>query len=152
MPTLTGLDIGRNHIIEQLGEGGMATVYKAFDNRLERQVAIKFIRRDTIGTAQIAQMLKRFEREAKSLARLSHPNIVKVYDYGEYEDMPYLVMEYLEGGSLKDGTGSPMPYDKAVQLLLRVGRALEYANKQNVIHRDVKPANILISHLGEPYL
>jgi formylglycine-generating enzyme required for sulfatase activity/tRNA A-37 threonylcarbamoyl transferase component Bud32 len=152
MSTLTGLDIGRYHIIEQLGEGGMATVYKAFDNRLERQVAIKFIRRDVVSPQQLQQMLKRFEREAKSLARLSHPNIVKVHDYGEYEDMPYLVMEYLEGGSLKDRTGKSLPYGEAVRLLLPIARALEYAHNEKIIHRDVKPANILLSRTGEPHL
>jgi serine/threonine protein kinase len=152
MPTLTGLDIGRYHIIEQLGEGGMATVYKAFDNRLERQVAIKFIRREVVMPGQLQHMLKRFEREAKSLARLSHPNIVKVHDYGEHEGMPYLVMEYQEGGSLKARTGSPMSYTEAIRLLLPVARALEYAHSENIVHRDVKPANILISRSGEPYL
>jgi len=119
----------------------MATVYKAFDNRLERQVSIKFIRREAVTPQQLQQMLKRFEREAKSLARLSHPNIVKVYDFGEYEDMPYLVMEYLEGGTLKAKTGTPMPYAEAVHLLLPVARALEYAHNENIIHRDVKPAH-----------
>jgi len=152
MTTLTGLDIGRYHITEQLGEGGMATVYKAFDNRLDRQVAIKFIRREAVTPQQLQQMLKRFEREAKSLARLSHPNIVKVHDYGEYEDMPYLVMEYLEGGSLKDRTGTPLPYAEAVRSLLPIARALEYAHNENIIHRDVKPANILLSRTGEPHL
>ena len=88
MYTFSGLDIGRYHIIERLGKGGMAIVYKAYDTHLERQVAIKFIRRDTVGTAQVNEMPKRFEREAKSQTRLSHPNIVKVTDYGEYERMP----------------------------------------------------------------
>jgi len=130
----------------------MATVYKAIDNRLDRQVAIKFIRREAVTPQQLQQMLKRFEREAKSLARLSHPNIVKVHDYGEYEDMPYLVMEYLEGGTLRAKTGTPMPYAEAVHLLLPVARALEYAHNENIIHRDVKPANILLSRRGEPHL
>jgi len=152
MPTLTGLDIGRYHIIEQLGEGGMATVYKVFDNRLERQVAIKFIRREAVTPQQLQHMLKRFEREAKSLARLSHPNIIKVHDFGEYEDMPYLVMEYLEGGMLKAKTGTPMPYTDAAGFLLPVARALEYAHNEKIIHRDVKPANILLSRTGEPHL
>ena len=152
MSTFSGLDIDRYHIIERLGDGGMATVYKAFDTRLERQVAIKFIRRDTVGTAQVNEMPKRFEREAKSQTRLSHPNIVMMYDYGEYGSMPNLVMEYLEGDSLKARTGIPMPYIEATRLLLPMARALEYAHNENIIHRDVKPANILLSRTGEPHL
>ena len=102
---LIGHDIGRYHIIEQLGQGGMATVYKAYDNRLEHDVAIKFIRRESIQPERLERTLKRFEREAKALARFSHPNIVKVYDYGEYEGSPYLVMEYLQVKHLQAGKG-----------------------------------------------
>ena len=82
MTDLIGKYVGRYHILEQLGEGGMATVYKAFDTRLERDVAIKVIRTELFGKAFIERILKRFEREAKALARLSHPNIVKVHDFG----------------------------------------------------------------------
>lgn len=93
MSTLIGQDVGRYHIIEQLGEGGMAMVYKASDNRLERLVAIKFIRKDAISSERLKQMLNRFEREARSLARLIHTNIVGIIDYGEHKGSPYLVME-----------------------------------------------------------
>ncbi|HSQ40001.1 MAG TPA: protein kinase, partial [Anaerolineales bacterium] len=89
---MIGRDIGRYQILELIGEGGMATVYKAFDTRLEREVAIKVIRREVFSEAEMAMLLKRFEREAKSLGRLSHPNIVPVIDYGEFEGAPYLVM------------------------------------------------------------
>ena len=152
MTDLTGQDIGRYHIEEKLGQGGMATVYKAYDTNLERDVAIKFIRRDAFPKEISDKVLKRFEREAKALARLAHPNIVRIYDYGEFEGSPYLVMEYVEGGTLKAYAGSPMPIGQVVQLLLPVARALEYAHEENLIHRDVKPANILISKKGQPML
>ena len=152
MTNLVGQDVGRYHIIEQLGQGGMATVYRAYDTRLEREVALKFIRREEIGPAYLDQLFKRFEREAKSLAQLSHPNIVKVYDYGEFEGVPYLVMEYLPGGTLKQRMGQPIPAADAARLLLPVARALAYAHRENLIHRDVKPANILITRSGEPML
>jgi len=154
MTDLTGMEIGRYHLVERLGEGGMAVVYKAWDTRLERAVAVKFIRKDVIGAAYHEKMLKRFEREAKALARLSHPNIVKVHDYGEHEGAPYLVMEYLEGGTLKGrlAGGKRLGYKEAARLLLPVGRALAYAHQENLIHRDVKPANILVSKTGEPTL
>ncbi len=103
MSSLIGQSLGRYQILEQLGEGGMATVYKAYDTRLERFVAIKVIRTDQFAPSMLAEMLKRFEREAKALAQLSHPNIVHVHDYGEYEGAPYLVMEYLPCGTLKQG-------------------------------------------------
>ena len=99
MADIVGKNIGRYHIVEQLGEGGMAVVYKAFDTRLERDVAIKVIRRGLIGEDHIPQMLRRFEREAKALAKMKHNNIVDVYDYGEHKGSPYLVMEYLPGGT-----------------------------------------------------
>ncbi len=96
--------------------------------------------------------LIRFEREAKALAHLSHPNIVKVLDYGEENGSPYLVMEYVSGGTLKDRMGAPLPWQEAAKLLLPITHALQYAHSQNIIHRDVKPANILISDSGHPML
>lgn len=152
MSDLTGQSIGRYHILEQLGEGGMATVYKAFDTRLEAEVAIKFIRTEKLTLETMNKSLKRFEREAKSLAQLTHPNIVGVSDYGEYEEKPYLVMPYLKGGTLKERLGKPMPYRQAAHLLAPIAHALEYAHKHNVLHRDVKPSNILLTDTGQPML
>jgi serine/threonine protein kinase len=152
MQSLRGKDIGRYHIIEQLGEGGMAVVYKAFDTRLERDVAIKFIRKESVSPELLERLLKRFEREAMSLGKLVQANIVPALDYGNYEGVPYIVMAFLPGGTLKDKTGRPMPYQEAAALLAPVARALEYAHRRNVIHRDVKPANILITEDGEPML
>jgi serine/threonine protein kinase/formylglycine-generating enzyme required for sulfatase activity len=150
--SLIGQYIGRYHIVEQLGQGGMATVYKAYDTHLERDVAVKVIRTGVIGPDMLGHMLKRFEIEAKSLAKMEHPNIVNVHDFGEYEGAPYLVMQYVRGGTLKSLTGVPMPFTQAVELLLPISRALAYAHKRGVIHRDVKPANILITDEGIPML
>ena len=152
MPNLTGQSIGRYHILEQLGEGGMATVYKAYDTRLERNVAFKVLRTDLFGSAIIEQILKRFEREAKSLANLSHPSIVNILDFGEYDGMPYLVMEYLPSGTLKEKLGQKIPWQEALQYLLPVAQGLSYAHQHNVIHRDVKPANILFNERNLPVL
>lgn len=152
MSSLIGQSLGRYHILDQLGVGGMATVYKAYDTRLERDVAIKIIRTDQFAPAMLERILKRFEREAKSLARLSHPNIVKVLDYGDYESSPYLVLEYLAGGTLKQRLGKPVPYQDAVRVLLPIAHALAYAHQQGIIHRDIKPSNILITTSGEPML
>ncbi len=146
---MSGITIGRYHILEQIGEGGMATVYKAFDTRLERDVAVKVIHPVRQHTAKF---LKRFEREAKALAQLSHPNIVKILDYGEYEGQPYLVMEYIPGGTLKQKMGIPMAWEQAAELLIPIADALSYAHMQKIVHRDVKPANILITASGQPML
>jgi serine/threonine protein kinase len=149
MSNLTGKSIGRYHILEPLGQGGMATVYKAYDTRLEREVALKIIRTEMFGSAVLENLLKRFEREAKSLAKLIHPNIVSIIDYGEYEGSPYLVEPYLAGGTLQQRLGQPMPWQEAARQLLPVARALQYAHDQGIIHRDVKPSNILITPSGE---
>jgi serine/threonine protein kinase len=150
MADLIGRSLGRYHILEQLGEGGMAVVYKAFDTRLERNVAIKVI---LPSKEHSEKFLKRFEREAKALAQLSHPNIVKVIDYGEYEGLPYLVMEYLSGGTLKSKlTGKSLSWQEAGMLLLPIARALAYAHEHKIIHRDIKPSNILVTESGEPML
>ena len=153
MTNLIGQSLGRYHILEQLGEGGMATVYKAYDTRLETDVAVKVIRTDNLAPSIVERALKRFEREAKALAKLTHANIVKVTDYGEHEGKPYLVMPYLPGGTLKARLqGKPMPWQDAVHWLLPIARALSYAHKQGMIHRDIKPSNILITEAGDPLL
>ncbi len=152
MSGLIGKNFGRYQILAQLGEGGMASVYKAYDTRLEREVAIKVIRREAFPPNEMEMLLKRFERESKSLARLSHPNIVSVIDYGDYEGLPYLVMVYLSGGSLKDRLGKPMPWRESVQLLLPIAQALEYVHEHQIINRDVKPSNILMTDKGQPML
>jgi len=152
MASLIGQKIDRYEILELLGEGGMATVYKALDTRLEREVAVKVIRREAFPPEQLDMILKRFEREAKSLGRLSHPNIVSVMDYGEYDGAPYLVMIYLPGGTLKEKLGKPIPWRDAVQLILPIAHALEYVHDHNIINRDVKPSNILLTEKEQPML
>ncbi|MFN3741694.1 MAG: WD40 repeat domain-containing serine/threonine protein kinase, partial [Anaerolineales bacterium] len=155
MTNLIGQSLGRYHILERLGEGGMATVYKAYDTRLERDVAVKVLRTEQFAPAVLERILKRFEREAKALARLTHPNIVPIIDYGEHDGAPYLVMPYFPGGTLKQrlkDLGKPIPWPEALRLLLPIARALEYAHQQSILHRDVKPSNILITQSGEPML
>ena len=110
MQDYTGKQIDRYRVIERKGVGGMAVVYRAYDTRLERDVAIKLIRTENIPESQQERLLKRFEREAKSQARFSHPNIVPVYDYGEVDGAPYLVMEFIPGGTLKNLVGKPVDY------------------------------------------
>ncbi len=149
MTSLVGQSFDRYHILEQLGEGGMAVVYKAYDSHLDRAVAVKVI---LPGFEQSENFLKRFEREAQAIARLTHPNIVRVLDYGHYHGLPYLVMEYLPGGTLKQKIGQPMPWQEASRLLTPIARALAYAHQVGILHRDIKPANILITHSGEPML
>lgn len=147
---IIGKSLGRYHVLEKLGQGGMAVVYKALDTTLERYVAIKVI----LPYSEYSdQFLARFNREARTLAKLTHPNILKIFDYGEYENHPFLVMEYIAGGTLKDWlTGQPIPWQKSAQLLSQVARALEAAHAQGVIHRDVKPANILMANGKDPLL
>ncbi len=149
---ISGSTIDRYHIIEQLGQGGMATVYKAFDTRLEREVAVKVLRKGLFGEDVLERVSARFEREAKAVAKLMHPNIVRVHDYGEYQGQPYLVMEYLPGGTLKDRLTKPISWRKAVQLLIPVAQALDYAHENQIVHRDIKPSNILLTSKGQPML
>lgn len=151
---LLGRSINHYNVTQQLGEGGMAIVYKAFDTHLDRDVAIKVIRTEQFAPAILEKILKRFEREAKLVGKLSHPNIVNVIDYGEFEGSPYLVMPYLDGGTLKSylGRRGVLPWQEAVRLLLPIAEALQYAHEHNVLHRDVKPSNILLTDAGQPML
>jgi serine/threonine protein kinase len=152
MASMIGRTLGRYRITGLLGEGGMATVYRAYDERLEREVAIKIIRRDAFPAEQLEMMLKRFEREAKALANLSHPNIVGIMDYGEYEGVPYIVMVCLPGGTLKQRLVHPMPWRDALKMLIPIAHALQYAHEHNIINRDIKPSNILLTEKGQPML
>ena len=153
MQDLIGQDLGRYHIIERLGEGGMATVYKAFDTRLEREVAVKLIRKEAFGQEVLDRMLQRFEREAKALSKLTHANIVPIIDFGDEGGAPYLVMPMIDGGTLKQRLerGS-FSVAEAVHILEPIARALDYAHAKGILHRDVKPSNILITDSGDPML
>jgi WD40 repeat protein/tRNA A-37 threonylcarbamoyl transferase component Bud32 len=149
MAEIIGSKFGRYKILEPLGEGGMAAVYKGYDERLHREVAVKIIKVPQVGENRF---LARFEREAEALAQLSHPNIVDIYDYGEERGLPYLVMEHLSGGTLKQRLGKPMHLQDAARVVLPIAKALAYAHSQGIIHRDVKPSNILVRQNGEPVL
>lgn len=152
MNDLTGVKIERYQIVRELGRGGMAVVYRATDSMLDRNVAIKIILSEGSSPEKTEKMLKRFNRESRFLAGLSHPNIVKVLDFGEYESTPYLVMEFISGGALRSRMGKPIPYAQAAAQLVPIARALHYAHQQKIIHRDVKPENILINDSDQPML
>jgi serine/threonine protein kinase len=152
MTNLIGQSLGHYHILEQLGEGGMAIVYKARDLHLERDVAVKVIRTDIFGPVILERMLKRFQKEGRALGKLTYPNIVPILNYGEHDGTPYLVMPYLPGGTLKDRMKKRMPYHEAIRLLTPIAQALAHGHELGIIHRDVKPSNILITSTGEPML
>jgi serine/threonine protein kinase len=152
MTSLKGQVLGHYNILEQVGEGGLSTVYKAFDTYLKCDVAIKIIRTDQFSPRDLALVLKRFKRTIRSIARLSHPNIVTVIDYGKYQNAPYLVYEYLSGGTLKERLGEKFTYPDAVCKLMAVADALAYAHQLGVIHGNIKPSNILFTETNTPML
>jgi serine/threonine-protein kinase len=146
---LGGAIIGQYHIIEQIGEGGAATVYKAYQPNLDRYVAVKVLASDL---AKAKGFIARFEREARAVARLRHRNILTVFDYGRQGDMFYLVMEYVSGGTLRGHLGWPQDLTYAVNIVSQVGDALACAHRQGMVHRDVKPGNILMVEENWPLL
>lgn len=137
----------RYKILELVGEGGMATIYRAEDLRLKRIVAIKVLSEKL---ARDGEILSRFIREAQSAARLVHPNIVNIFDIGESDGINYIVMEYLESRNLKDIIQDNAPYspDVALKIFLQVAEALKFAHENGIIHRDVKPQNVLVTGNG----
>ena len=142
--------IGGYEIAEEIGKGGMAVVYRAYQPQLERWVAVKVMHAAESGREEF---LVRFRREAKAIAALRHPNILTVYNYGEEEGVPYIVMEYVPGGSLKQRlTGEPIAWSEVASLVIGIGRALDHAHSEGVIHRDVKPANVLLPRPDWPLL
>ncbi|WP_018751568.1 Stk1 family PASTA domain-containing Ser/Thr kinase [Paenibacillus sanguinis] len=138
---------GRYQIIERVGGGGMALVYKAQDILLNRNVAIKVLRQQFVNDEEF---IRRFRREAQSAASLSHPNIVSVYDVGQEEDVHYIVMEYIEGQNLNEiiKERAPLQVDEAVRVASQIADALDHAHQNQIIHRDIKPHNILIGRNG----
>src|SRR5262245_29981364 len=142
--------LGKFELIEAIGSGAFGTVYKARDRRLDRTVAIKVPRSGHL--ADCAD-LDRFLREARSVARLRHPAIVPVHDVGEHEGVPYLVSEFVQGLTLTDLLSARrLPPREAAELVAAVAGALQYAHEQGVVHRDVKPSNILLDEAGRPHL
>lgn len=147
---MTAHQFGRYDVIRVLGKGAMGVVYEARDPHLDRKVAIKTIRIDDLTPQQTAEYEKRFLTEARSVARLSHPSIVSVYDAGQTGDVTYLVMEYVPGVNLKHCLRHGVQFSPAgaVQIVLDVLTALGHAHDQKIIHRDVKPENILMDAAG----
>ncbi len=143
--------LGRYEILEELGRGAMGIVYKGRDPKLNRVTAIKTIRfTDDFDEEQAAKIREQFYREAEVVAKLSHPNIVTIYDVGEDLDLSYLAMEYLEGESLETfaRTDNLMPIRKGIDVTAQVCDALAYAHSHGIVHRDIKPANIMILKNG----
>jgi len=147
---MTPQKIGRYEIKSELGRGGMATVYKAYDPLFEREVALKVLPREMLHDPQFRV---RFEREAKTIAALEHPAIVPVYDVGEEDGQPYFVMRYMTGGSLQDRiTQGALSMAEASRIISKLAPALDDAHLKGIIHRDLKPGNILFDRTGEPYV
>ncbi len=142
--------ISRYEIRRELGRGGMAAVYLAYDPNFDREVAIKVLPHELMHDPAFRT---RFHREARTIAALEHPAIVPVYDFGEQDGQPFLVMRYLSGGSLVARIRSgPVPAGEAARILARIGSALDAAHAKGIVHRDLKPANILFDQYGEAYL
>ncbi|MDH3349369.1 MAG: serine/threonine protein kinase, partial [Desulfobulbaceae bacterium] len=146
MEDLTGKQLGPYQLNKQMGEGGMATVYKAYQASMDRYVALKILPSHFANDPQFSQ---RFLQEAKVIAKLEHPNILPVHDFGKSGNYTYLVMRLVEGGCLSDLMhGPPLSFSEINRVISQVGSALDYAHRNGVIHRDIKPANILIDQLG----
>jgi eukaryotic-like serine/threonine-protein kinase len=138
---------GRYELLSELGRGTSGVVYKAFDPKLDRLVALKILRPELTSLEESGVGFKqRFHQEAVAAGRLTHPAIVAVHDVGEAEGRPFMVMEYIEGGTLADLLlgGQPLPLADAVEIVLQVCAALDYAHRHGVVHRDIKPRNILV--------
>ncbi len=150
MQGLIGQDVGGYRIISQIGRGGMATVFKAYQASLDRYVAVKVM--PPYYAEQDDTFLKRFRQEAKAIASLRHPNILIVIDFGEEDETTYIVMEFVEAGTLTEIMGKPMAPDQMLGLTDQVAGALHYAHEQGVVHRDIKPSNILLPKPDWPLL
>jgi serine/threonine protein kinase len=147
MQELIGKSLGKYRIVQRLARGGMAEIYKAYQNNLDRYVAIKIMHAHL---SSDPGFVARFEREAKSIAALHHPHIVQVLDYDIEGDMPYIVMELVEGTALRTHVknlarrGEVVPLKQTYRIIREIGQALSYAHAQNMVHRDVKSSNVIM--------
>ena len=139
--------IGRYEILEELGHGAMGTVYRAKDPAMDRVVALKTIISLVLASDQGSDFRERFYREARAAGALAHPGIVPVFDVGEHEGLPFLVMEFISGKTLADAMkkGERMTLDRVCEIGQKIADALGYAHQHGVVHRDIKPANILLT-------
>ena len=138
---------GRYEILEKIGSGGMAVVYRGRDRKLDRYVTVKVLREEFVGDEEF---IERFRSEACSVARLSHPNIVRAYDVGEDGDIKYIVNEYIHGDTLKKAIKEKAPFDSrsTINVAIQIASALSQAHKAHIVHRDIKPQNILVGTDG----
>jgi len=142
-----GLEIGPYRIVALQGSGGMGQVRRARDARLGRDVALKFL---PAASAQDPEALKRFQREARAASALNHPNICTLHDIGEHQGQPFLVMELMEGQSLKERLqAGPLPPGEVLDLALQITDALEAAHAKGIVHRDIKPGNVFLTSRGQ---
>ncbi len=138
---LTGTTLGQYHIVEAIGHGGMAVVYKAQQPALDRFVAIKVLLPHQADTPEFRA---RFTREAKAVAQLNHPNILPIIDYGQSDELNYIVMKYVAGGTLADRLKHPIDLATTARLITQIAAALDHAHQRGILHRDVKPSNVLL--------
>ncbi|MFN8371340.1 MAG: protein kinase [Anaerolineae bacterium] len=147
---MIGSKLGAYEIREEIGKGGMATVYRAHQPTVDRDVAIKVIKNSIKDDADAVQ---RFQREARVIARLEHPHILPIYDFDGSHEPPYIVMRFLDGGTLKDVMKQGLlPFSEVTYLIQQVASALDYAHRQGVVHRDIKPSNIMIDREGNAFV
>ncbi|GEM_PF-4977141 len=147
--SLEGTTLGQYALRERIGSGGMATVYRAVQPALNRDVAVKVL---PLRLSSDATFVERFKQEAVAIARLRHPNILAVFDFGEQDGVMYMVTEFVGGGTLADKLGRPWPPSQVLALATPLAAALDYAHVHGIVHRDLKPANVLLTPSGEPIL
>ena len=141
MPDLSGKTLGQYQLIRPIGSGGMATIYRAYQPALDRVIAVKVLPETLVNQPGF---LERFHIEAQAVAKLDHPNIVPIYDYGQVDGVPYIVMKYVQAGTLKDMMAGPIEPKRAAAIVRQIAEALDHAHRQGIIHRDVKPGNVLM--------
>ena len=147
---LTAEQAGQYVLVDSIGQGGMATVYRATQPSIGRTVAVKVLPSHFL---QDATFLERFRREVQVIAQLQHPHILPVYDFGEQDGIPYIVMAYMDGGTLADRIAhGAIPLREAVRMVEQIAQGLDHAHRNGVIHRDFKPSNVLLDQYGNVHL